>query len=938
MLGRSTNCSHELAGVVSDINYLSSYGEHYRTAEGSYYSLFDDQKEQKQALTRLLHVFSREKRIYDQIRFLSTGGTELIRINFNHGEPYAVATRNLQEKSSRYYFQALSKLNKDDLYISPLDLNIEQGEIELPYKPVLRFGKPVFNAQGTHRGYLLLNFLGSGLLQAFSDATKSTQAQVMLLNQDGYWLNSPDKSREWGFMFGNRDNINAALPLAWKTITQNTEGQFYTDNNLVSYSSVSPLPAWLQTASTPNWKVVSLVAQSHPALAGTFESYATLYGSMLVLLAFGSWLLANTINRNRQSEIQVAFEQRFRRVLEHVDLLALSVDKQGEIIFCNEALAQLTGWSREQMLGRNWFDTCVADEYKSTAQKLMLNVNSGKGIDTHEDALIKTRAGNICHIEWNHTLIKDADGIVHGLTCIGENVTEIRSQEQQLLTLSRAVEQSPVVVMIVDTDDGGIQYVNPQFTEVTGYSLNEVQGKNPSMLRSEPQADIDKYRKLWKAIEAGKTWHGIFKNKKKNGEIYWASASISSIRDNDGNIVNYIGVQEDITERLNLEQKFRMSVEGSPYAMVMIDAEGKIILINSRTEEYFGYSSNELMGQTIEMLIPDEYHNTHDILRNQFITTNPAGVNRDHGIGRNLCAKHKDGSIFPVEIALNLIDSDDGKITLASIIDITQRRELESKLDQRNREITRSKTLAIVGRMATMVAHDLRNPLSSIKMSLQILNKPVNKGTEEQSRELKNIALQQVSHMESNLDDMLDYAHPAALKPQWLDIDSVLNETINMLQAVIQNNKAIIDTDIQPGLPTVYVDPGKLRLVFSNLISNAVYAATESGNQPEITILAISRLGDNAPAIQIEISDNGPGINEEQVEHLFEPFYTTRSTGSGLGLAIAKGIIDQHKGQIILSSHPGGAGTLCTVILPVSTLITQETQPEPTEPGEQQAL
>jgi PAS domain S-box-containing protein len=795
VLQGKTAIERKLAGVVSDINFLAAYGEHYQTRYGKAYSFFDDDHEQKRVLTRFLRAFSREKKVYDQIRFLDPDGRERIRINYNEGSPYPVAVPDLQEKSSRYYFQDIKGLDKDELYISPLDLNIENGEIEIPYKPVIRLAKSVFNAQKQYKGSVLLNVIGDELLQDFREATDSARKHIMLVNKDGYWISSPNKEQEWGFMFDRPDNFATLFPYAWDILKENSDGQINTASNLITYTTINPLPDAFQTESMPHWKVISVVPHSHPALQGAFGKYRFLYGSILLLLALGSLLLASTIIRHRQSKMQVAFEQKFRQVLERIDLMAVGMDTDGTIIFCNQALADLTGWKREDMLGKNWFELFVSQDHRSTALKIMHDLNAGVIDEISEDALIQTRDGELRKIDWNHTLMKDADGDIIGLTCIGENVTDIRAQEKQILTLSRAVEQSPVVVMIVDMH-GKIQYVNPRFTEVTGYQPDEVIGKNPSMLRSEPGTESEKYENLWGSIRSGKTWHGIFKNRKKNGDIYCASASISALRDGQGEIVNYVGVQEDIT----------------------------------------------------------------------------------------------------------------------------MRRELESELEQRNREVARSKTLAIVGRMASMVAHDLRNPLSSIKMSLQILSKPNQDIAGEYSQELKKIALQQVGYMENNLDDLLNYARPPALKPQWLDFKNVMNETINMLQGVINRHQANVRLNIQTGLPTLYADPSKLRLIFSNLISNAIQAGAESGGSAKVFVDVMSRLGESTPSIQIEIFDNGPGINDENIEQLFEPFFTTRAQGTGLGLAIVKGFVEQHRGSINLHANPDGKGTVCTVKLPISIL------------------
>jgi signal transduction histidine kinase len=207
-------------------------------------------------------------------------------------------------------------------------------------------------------------------------------------------------------------------------------------------------------------------------------------------------------------------------------------------------------------------------------------------------------------------------------------------------------------------------------------------------------------------------------------------------------------------------------------------------------------------------------------------------------------------------------------------------------------------------------------------MGLQILSKPMKKGSEEHSQELKKIALEQVGYMEIILEDLLNYARPPALKLEWLDLTNVLNETTNMLQGVIQEHQATLHTNIQQGLPTLYADSAKLRLILSNIISNSIQAASESGKQPEVTLSAMSRLGDKIPSIQIEISDNGPGIDSGKVEQLFEPFYTSRAKGTGLGLAIVKGFVEQHHGQISLGSNPNREGTICTILLPISELMT----------------
>jgi signal transduction histidine kinase len=293
---------------------------------------------------------------------------------------------------------------------------------------------------------------------------------------------------------------------------------------------------------------------------------------------------------------------------------------------------------------------------------------------------------------------------------------------------------------------------------------------------------------------------------------------------------------------------------------------------------------------------------------------------RHMGAGRDLCCVRKDGSECPVEVGLTQIETSEGGLVLSSIIDITERRRLERQLEERNREISRTQALAVVGRMANMVAHDLRNPLSSIKMGLQILGKEpaLHSGAEEQ--ELKQIALEQVRYMEGILVELLDYSRERPLKPEWLDIDKLLKAATLIVQKTIEERGAHVTTRYQSGLPTLHGDGDKLRQVFSNLLVNAVQA-TEGIEDcaAEIHLSTHLELGTDRPRIRVEIRDNGCGVEAGQEEKLFEPFYTTRAKGTGLGLAIVDRIIRQHHGSVHLESA-GKRGTRAVVVLPTGPI------------------
>lgn len=190
----------EFQVIVSDLMILSECNELQTFLEkpNDFY---------KESLAREFLLFSEGRGIYDQIRFLNETGMEIVRINFDGGNPYIVPDDELQNKAHRYYFIETFRLNKGEVYVSPFDLNIEHGEIEWPLKPVIRFGTPVFDKEGHERGIVILNYLGDKLLEYFKwVSSKSSLGEIMLLNPEGYWLKGVKKEDEWGFMLENRSN------------------------------------------------------------------------------------------------------------------------------------------------------------------------------------------------------------------------------------------------------------------------------------------------------------------------------------------------------------------------------------------------------------------------------------------------------------------------------------------------------------------------------------------------------------------------------------------------------------------------------------------------------------------------------------------------------------------------------------------------------------
>ncbi|MDN3685320.1 ATP-binding protein [Vibrio sinaloensis] len=220
------------------------------------------------------------------------------------------------------------------------------------------------------------------------------------------------------------------------------------------------------------------------------------------------------------------------------------------------------------------------------------------------------------------------------------------------------------------------------------------------------------------------------------------------------------------------------------------------------------------------------------------------------------------------------------------------------------------KKLAAVGKVVNMIAHDLRNPLSSIKMVLQLQSRA-------QANEMFDISLDQVRYMEAILEELLSYSRPDQFKPEWIDLNKLLEGVVASQQKLAKQNEVELELVAWPKLPTLLADPIKLRQALQNLVLNAVQAAqSEQSGAAKVTISSNIMITDSNTQLLVEIRNNGQSIDPCTLDKVFEPFFTTKAKGTGLGLAIVKRIIDSHQGQIELL--PTSHGTLARVRIPAS--------------------
>jgi PAS domain S-box-containing protein len=343
----------EMDAVLSDLRYLSQHNE-----IRSYLENNDRDHRHNLALEYL--GLAKQKRLYDQIRFIGLNGMEEVRVDFAGGKPKIVAEQDLQDKHDRYYFQETQWLSPGQIYVSPFDLNIEQGAIEQPFKPTIRFAVPVADSQGLIRGMVVLNYRGRRLIDKLGQLAGQT-GKVWLLNADGHWLIGPTRQDEWGFMFPQRPQTNAAplfdafrrQAMLAKSGLHRTEGTWIRFERIYPLTGGNPSADALDFAQPAAadryyWTLAVARSPSSPQASNAFvpRDRWPIYGTLSLFAFLAAGGLALAINRNK------ALAESLEKVIDSLPVLIAYVDTEQRYRFNNKAYEGFFGLSPRQIYGK----------------------------------------------------------------------------------------------------------------------------------------------------------------------------------------------------------------------------------------------------------------------------------------------------------------------------------------------------------------------------------------------------------------------------------------------------------------------------------------------------------------------------------------------------------------------------------------------------------
>ena len=364
----------------------------------------------------------------------------------------------------------------------------------------------------------------------------------------------------------------------------------------------------------------------------------------------------------------------------------------------------------------------------------------------------------------------------------------------------------------------------------------------------------------------------------------------------------------------------RTAVEFAPNGLMMSDADGRIVYVNHEVVRMFGHSREELLGQPVELLVPERFREAHAVWR---AGLHEARAGRAMGVNRDMMGRRKDGSELPLEIGLTPFTTDDGQFVLASLIDISERRRMEHANHRLEEQLRQSQKLETVGALAGGIAHDFNNILGGIIGYAELLADQVERGSGA-DKDVEQI-LAAAMRGRRLVDRILSFTRRREAEHRPTDLGDMVREVQHFLRSTLPA-EVKLQLRLPPSVPPVMADATSVHKVLMNLASNAAHAM-EHGGILDISLEPFYVTADLArahpglhegPHLSLDVRDNGAGMNAQTRALAFEPFFTTKpeGTGTGLGLSTVRSILQAHGGAVLLDSAVG-VGTQVRCLFPL---------------------
>jgi PAS domain S-box-containing protein len=587
-------------------------------------------------------------------------------------------------------------------------------------------------------------------------------------------------------------------------------------------------------------------------------------------------------------------EARFQALLESAPDAMVIVNSDGRIELANQQTEKLFGYSRPELVGQS-VDILVPlnlrgghfahrDRFFASPKPRLM----GAGLDL----MALRKDGTQFPVEISLSPLEGPDGI--SVTAAIRDVTERKKAE----TRFRALLESAPDAMVIVNSGGMIELANLQTEKLFGYSRAELVGQSVDMLvpldlRGGHFAHRDRFFASPKPRSMGAGFD--LEARRKDGTLFPVEISLSPLEGPDG--VSVTAAIRDVTERKKAENRFRALLESAPDAMVIVNSDGIIELINAQAERLFGYQRTELIGKILATLLPERLRDIHIQHRKGFFL-NPKP--RQMGAGLDLVARRRDGTEFPVEISLSPLEGPNGVSVTAAIRDVTERKQAAQLLAEKMSELHQSNEA--LEQFAHIASHDLQEPLRMVASYTQLLSRRYKGRLDADADEFIDFAVDGTQRMKRLIEDLLLYSRAGKGAPPVVefDADGSLREAIGNLHAAIEESRAEVTSG---PLPTLVAVESQLVQLLQNLIGNAIKYRGDRIPKVHVSAEAGSR------EWIFSVADNGIGIDPKYFDRIFQIFQRLHGRGeyegTGIGLAICKRILQQQGERIWLESEPG---------------------------------
>jgi PAS domain S-box-containing protein len=603
-----------------------------------------------------------------------------------------------------------------------------------------------------------------------------------------------------------------------------------------------------------------------------------------------------------------------RTLIETIPAMVLCALPDGSVEFANRSWQEYTGRTLQQLRGSGWQAPIHPDDVRAFVDEWNATLATGKPFATE----VRLQRGDG---QYHWFLIRKAlaispnpgsDSSLRTLIAC-EDINDRKQAEAKLrqseTQLQAFFENSPNMIFMKDRQ-GRYLYANREFKRARRIIAEHIEGKTDDELFPVEQVTAIQANDR-QVLETGVPM--VFEE-----VTVWEDGQHTRIVqkfplfDAEGEIYGIGGIATDITERKReesarryTEERHRLVVETANDAVVSMDDGGVIMFANPATMRIFGHDPTELMGKPLTVLMPEFMRKLHEAGFRRYLATGQQHMNWQ---GTELTALRKNGEEFPVEVSFGELTRDGHKVFTGFIRDISERKQAEDRLRRAQAELARINRVSTMGELTASLAHEIKQPIGAAVTNAEACVRLLERDQPDlpEAREAALEAAKDATRAADIIDRVRSLYQKGSSQLESVDVNQVIREMAVMLRNEADRHRVTVHTDLVEGLPEVMADRVQLQQALMNLMLNGVEAMRDTGGELGIN----SQLAEDGQLL-ISVIDTGVGLptEDEDIDKIFDAFFTTKSQGTGLGLAITRSIIESHGGRVWATSNAGRGAT-----------------------------